>query len=453
MSIPGDSAARTAAQLDTAARLNPSLNALISIFHDEAMACAHAADRAAAEGRGLGALHGMTVSIKDNIDVAGRPTTAGAAFLRGNVATRDAPVVERLRAAGATIVGKANMAELAFGSRSYSAVGGQCRNPWAPDRIPGGSSGGSAVSVAAGMCTGSLGSDTGGSVRLPSALNGVTGLRPTLGRVPSRGSVPVSEGHDTIGPIARSARDVAAIFAVIAGFDEADRTSVDVAMPDVLGQLDEGVAGLRVGMPRQHFFEQVEPAVGDAVMSAAREFERLGAVLVDVDVPMAGEAHRHMTNMVFADACHVYRDRLQNAPETITASVVERMRNGFSVTGLQYAEAIDYARRWRLALRRLFADVDLLLSPTTPTQAPPIEDGHNLLEATRAATRNTYAGALGGIPGLSLPCGLTPDGLPVGLQLEAAWWREPLLLRAGCAYQRATPFHSLRPPTHAAGAA
>lgn len=200
-------------------------------------------------------------------------------------------------------------------------------------------------------------------------------------------------------------------------------------------------------MPRQHFFEQVEPAVGDAVMCAARELERLGAVLVDVDVPMAIDAHRHMTNMVFADACHVHRDRLENAPETITASVVERMGKGFSVTGLQYAEAIDDARRWRLALRRLFADVDLLLSPTTPMQAPPIEDGHNLLEATRAATRNTYARALGGIPGRSLPCRLTPDGLLVGLQLAAAWWREPLLLRAGCAYQRVTPFHTFEPPT------
>lgn len=437
---------RTQAQLRQAERLNPQLNALISIHHDSALAAARAADAAAARGDSLGPLHGMTLSIKDNIDMAGHATTAGAEFLRGNVAAADATIVDRLRRAGATFVGKANMAELAFGSRSLSAVGSQCRNPWNTGRIPGGSSGGSAVSVATDMCTASLGTDTGGSVRLPSAINGVSGLRATFGRIPSRGSLPVSEGHDTVGPIARDVTDLAAVFAVIAGYDPLDRTSANVPVPDFLPALSDGIAGRRIGIPRNHYFGDVEPAVGQAVMDAARVLEKLGAVLVDVDVPGAQDVHAHMSRMVFADVCHVHGERLQKQPGTITASVVERMRNGFDVTGIQYAQAIEFARQWQFTLRQLFVGVDMLLSPTTPVAAPPIEDGLNLLEATRSATRNTYAGALGRIPGLSVPCGLTPEGLPIGLQLEAAWWQEPLLLQAGAAFQRHTAFHRLQPP-------
>ena len=226
----GSAVEQTQAHLEQSERLNPRLNALIAIRRDQAIAQAQEADRIASRGESMGVLHGMTVSVKDNIDIAGEPTTAGAEFLRDNLAARDATVVQRLRQAGAILVSKANMAELAFGSRSYSAVGGQCRNPWNDRNIPGGSSGGSAVSVAADMCTGSLGTDTGGSVRLPSCYNGVSGLRPTLGRIPNTGVVPVSEHYDTVGPIARSVYDVARLFSVLAGYDAADGVSVDLSL-------------------------------------------------------------------------------------------------------------------------------------------------------------------------------------------------------------------------------
>lgn len=436
----------TEAHLAQAERLNPRLNALIAIRRDQALADARRADAAAARGESLGLLHGMTMTIKDNIDIAGEPTTAGADFLRDNVPSEDSPVVARLRKAGAIMVAKANMAELAFGSRSFSAVGGQCRNPWNPDHIPGGSSGGSAVSVATDMCIGSLGSDTGGSVRLPACYNGVSGLRPTHGRVPNRGGVPVSEHNDTIGPIARSVGDVARIFAVIAGFDLLDPSSVDMPLGNFLPTLNDGIAGRRIGIPRNHYFEQCEPAVVDAVMAGARMLEKAGAVLVDVDVPMAGDAHLMQTRSVFSDVCHVFHDRMLHHPETITASVVERMRNGFDVTGIQYAEAMAFKTRFRVVLRQLFAQVDILLSPTAPAVAALIEDGANLLEATKASTRNTYAGAIGSIPGLSVPCGLSPSGLPIGMQLEAAPWREPLLFQAGVAFQQTSDFHLLKAP-------
>lgn len=432
--------------LAQAEKLNPMLNALIAIRRPQALEDARRADEAAARGESLGLLHGMTMTIKDNIDIAGEPTTAGAAFLRDNIPATDAPVVERLRKAGAVIVGKANMAELAFGSRSYSAVGGQCRNPWATDRIPGGSSGGSAVSVASYMCLGSLGTDTGGSVRLPSCYNGVSGIRPTHGRVPNRGGVPVSEHNDTVGPIARAVTDVARIFAVIAGYDALDPSSVDVPVPNFLPTLFDGVKGRRIGIPRNHYFDDVDPAVGRAVMAGARVLEAAGAVLVDIEVPMAGDAHLMQTRAIFSDVCSVFHERLLKNPASITASVVERMRHGLEVTGVEYAEAQAFRTRFRMVLRQVFAQVDMILSPTAPHAAPPIEDGANLLDATKASTRNTYIGGAAAIPGLSLPCGMAPEGVPIGLMLEAAWWQEPMLFQAGVAFQQRTDFHRQRAP-------
>ncbi|SDV50792.1 amidase [Chitinasiproducens palmae] len=447
---------QTRAQLGNMARFNDALNAMILPTPDAALQDAARADAALARGECLGLLHGMTVSVKDNIDMAGLPTTAGARFLADNIAQTDAPVVARLRRAGAVIVGKANMAELAFGSRSFSAVGGQCRNPWDRERIPGGSSGGSAVSVAADFCTGSLGTDTGGSVRGPACYNGLTGLRVTHGRVPINGVVPVSEHNDTVGPIARAATDVARLFAVIAGYDDGDpnavppsraaNASIESLLHNFLPTLNDGIRGKRIGIAQKPYFEQLEAGVADKVMAAAAELERAGAVLIDVDLPLAPEVHAHASASIFSDVCSVFFERLSNAPETITASVVERMRHGLQVTGVRYAQAQAFRIRWRRQLAQLFHGVDLLLSPTSPGGAPLIDDGANLLEATRRATVNTYAGAYGGIPGISIPCGFSATGMPLGLQLEAAWWNEPLLLQAAVAYQAVTDFHTRRAP-------
>ena len=441
----GSAVEQTQAHLEQSERLNPRLNALIAIRRDQAIAQAQEADRIASRGESMGVLHGMTVSVKDNIDIAGEPTTAGAEFLRDNLAARDATVVQRLRQAGAILVSKANMAELAFGSRSYSAVG-QCRNPWNDRNIPGGSSGGSAVSVAADMCTGSLGTDTGGSVRLPSCYNGVSGLRPTLGRIPNTGVVPVSEHYDTVGPIARSVYDVARLFSVLAGYDAADGVSVDRPVPNFLPHLHAGIQGRRIGLPGNHYFEALGPGVGEAVLAGARILEQAGAVLVDIHVPLAGEAHLHQSRAVFSDICHQFDDALTNRPESITASVVERMRHGLAVTGVQYAEALAFRNRYRVMLREIYSQVDIVLSPTAPQTAPLIDDGANLLEATKASTRNTYAGSVGALPGLSVPCGFDAQGLPIGMQLEAAWWQEDLLFQAGIAFQRETDHHLRRSP-------
>ncbi len=431
--------------LDVIERDGERLNAFVTVAPEAAREAAEAADRAAAEGRWLGLLHGMVMAVKDNIETAGLRTTSGSTFFENHVPNDDAAVVARLRRAGAVIVGKAMLHELCFGIRSVNPVSGQCRNPWNTERVPGGSSGGSAAALAAGMVEGALGSDTGGSVRLPASICGVSGLRPTVGRVPNHGATPVSATFDTIGPMARRVEDVARILAVIAGPDRRDPISIDRPLENFLPGLGDGIAGVRVGVPGNFYFDDLADDIAEPVMAAVRELERHGAELVEVDVPGAEETHLHATVMIFSDACAYHAERLSERPEGFSKDVYDRMTNGWRYSAVDYARALRAREAWRRSLADLFERVDILVSPTTPSDPPPVVDDRTLLEATADATRNTYAGGLGAIPGLSVPCGFSAAGFPVGLQLEAAWWREPLLLRAGVAYQSATEWHLARP--------
>lgn len=422
------------------------VNAMITIDDAGARAAARAADDAADAGRWLGLLHGVPVAVKDNIDTAGLRTTCGSRFFEQHVPNHDAPVVRRLRAAGAVILGKATLHEFAFGIRSNNPVSGQCRNPWDLTRVPGGSSGGSGAAVAMDMCVAALGSDTGGSVRLPAAFNGISGLRPTVGRVPNAGCMPVCASQDTIGPMARSVADVARVFSVIAGPDADDPSSVDAPLGNFLPHLGDGIEGVRIGIPRNHYLDGVDGEIAAAVTAAASVLESLGAQLVDVSVPGAEQMHQFATVVIFSDACAVHAERLQSDPSRFDEQVLARMRNGLAFTAVDYANAMRAREQWKLDLSKVFDTVDLILSPTVHTRVPPVAEDRSLLEATRDATRNTYAGAFGQLPGLSVPCGFTSDGLPVGLQLEARWWNEPLLLRAGHAYQQRTDWHLRRAP-------
>jgi aspartyl-tRNA(Asn)/glutamyl-tRNA(Gln) amidotransferase subunit A len=251
------------------------INSLITVTADEARRQADLADKATADGRWLGLLHGVPMAIKDNIETAGVRTTSGSKFFSDHVPNQNAAVVDRLLNAGAIMVGKATMHELAFGIRSNNTVSPPCRNPWNTDRIPGGSSGGSGASVAAGMCIGSLGSDTGGSVRLPASINGISGLRPTHGWVPNHASTPVSPSFDTIGPMARSVADVARIFAVIAGFDYRDPLSREQPLVNFLPSLNDGIKGIRIGLPENFYLENLHPEIEKAFETAAKYLRHL----------------------------------------------------------------------------------------------------------------------------------------------------------------------------------
>ncbi|MVW78120.1 amidase [Bordetella sp. 02P26C-1] len=445
VNIPTTSEAAVKQCIENIERWNPHINAIVTLDAETALEAARRADALTQSGRASGLLHGVPILVKDNIDTAGLRTTYASGFFKDHVPDRDATVVRRLREAGAIILGKVTLHEFAFGVRSNNPVIGQCRNPWNPARIPGGSSGGSGAAIAAGMAPLALGTDTGGSVRVPASLNGVCGLRPTVGRVSNHGCMPVSATHDTIGPLARTVPELARLFSVMAGFDPHDHVSERQEVGNLLVDMHAGIKGLRIGIPSNHYFDGVDSEVAYAVQEAMRVLESLGAIMVPITVDGAQTAHAYATTMIYSDACAVHEERLAQPDERWLPATLERMQMGLQYTGRDYARALRAREAWCRSLEDVFSSVDVILSPTSPTVAPPIEDGRSLFEATRAVTQNTYAGAFGKLPGLSVPCGFSSDGMPIGLMLEAAPWREATLFRAGVAYQNQTDWHLRQP--------
>ncbi|MEZ5817063.1 MAG: amidase [Hyphomicrobiaceae bacterium] len=437
------SIARLEANLAAEKAWNPHVNAVITSM-PSAHADAEAADKAAVEGRWLGLLHGATVAVKDNIDTAGTKTTMASKWFADNVPNRDAPVVARMRKAGAVLSHKVTLHEFAFGVRSMSSLIGQCKNPWDTSRIPGGSSGGSGVAVVTGMADMALGTDTGGSVRIPAAINGITGLRPTSGRVPNAGCFPVSAAHDTIGPMARSALDCARLFAVIAGYDADDPTSRDKPLENFLPTLGDGIGAVRIGVVRNYYFDNVPADRAQALEAAIKQLETLGAKISDVTLPGAETVQDQCAVMVYCDACDVHRERLKD-PSMWAPQTIDRLKLGLDWTGVDYAAAMRAKEAWMRTLAKTFEKVDVLLTPTIPIDPPPHAEDRSLWAATKAVAQNTYNGAFGHVPGIAVPCGFSSAGFPVSMQLEAAWWKEPLLLRVAHAYQQVTDWHLRRP--------
>jgi aspartyl-tRNA(Asn)/glutamyl-tRNA(Gln) amidotransferase subunit A len=246
--------------------------------------------------------------------------------------------------------------------------------------------------------------------------------------------------------MARSVADLARVFCVLAGPDGQDPLCVDQPLENFLPRLGDPLTGIRIGIPSNHYFDDAVPEIASAVMAAARELEQLGAVLVDVELPGADEMQQLATVIIYSDACAVHAERLASSPQTFDEQVLARMRTGLDYTGVDYANAVRGRAVWKQQLAKVFQQVDVLLSPTIHTPVPFIDDGLSLLNSTKNATRNTYLGAFAQLPGLSVPCGIHTDGMPIGLQLEAAWWREPLLMQLGYAYQQVTDWHQSRPP-------
>ena len=445
------SAVRTAveATLDRIDALNPRYRALVDVHAEQARADADRCDVRRAEGSWSGPLDGMIVAPKDNIDTACTRTAAGSRLFADHVPSRDAFVVDRIRRAGGIVIGKASMMELAFGLRTRDAIAGQCLNPWDEARVPGGSSGGSACAVMLDFCQGALGTDTGGSVRMPSALCGATGLRPTHGRVSNGGVRPVSVSFDTVGPIACDVADVARLYSVISGYDPDDPHSRAMPFEDWTRDMMQDVAGLRVGIPRNFYFEDVDAEIVHAVEAVARHFEAAGATLVDIDVRNAAHAHERATRIILADACALYSDALANRRGDISEQVFERMVAGLDLSGVDYAEALRFRETWTREAELRFDDVDVTLIPTTPVVAPFVEDNQHLTHATRTVTRFTYGGSLAGLPGISFPCGFSRDGLPIGALLEGAPWAEARLFRLVAHWQANTHWHRQKPPARA----
>jgi aspartyl-tRNA(Asn)/glutamyl-tRNA(Gln) amidotransferase subunit A len=432
------------AYLQRIERIDGRVKSYITVAADEARERALEADRAFERGSLLGPLHGLPVALKDNVDTAGIRTTVGSAFFAERVPDRDAEVARRLSAAGAVVLGKLTMHEFAYGATNQNPHYGACRNPWNLDRIPGGSSGGSGAAVGAGLCAAAIGTDTGGSVRIPAALNGVTGLRPTTGRVSARGIFPITWTFDTAGPLARGVEDAALVFSVIAGPDPEDPASIDHPVEDVLQGVEQGTTGLRAGVPRNFFFDGVDPDVVGRVRDAIEVLARAGLVVEEIDLPGSERADEVTTRMVWAEAYAIHRRRLDEQPGLFGEDVRRRLLLGRDVTGADYADCRQWARRWRRSLDTAFGDVDLILTPATETTAPRAESAE-MIATTRRLTRLTYAWTLSGLPALSVPCGFDRSGLPIGLQIAAGRFGEATLVRAGAAYQRETDWHLCEP--------
>lgn len=430
--------------LERAERLNPKLNAFLLIDREGALEAARRADEERRAGRVRGPLHGVPVGLKDLFDTAGIRTTAGSKHFADRIPTEDAYTVARLRDAGAVMIGKLNLHEWALGVTTANFHWGVCHNPWDLDRIPGGSSGGTGAALAADIIPAGTGSDTGGSIRIPAALCGVTGLKPTYGRCSLRGVVPLSWTLDHVGPLARTVEDCALVLQTMAGYDALDPHSEQAPTPDFAASMRNGVRGLRIGIPSNHFFDNCDPEVASAVEAAAREFERLGARVTGVAIPDAPAALAHNGIILISDAAAFHRERLEGAREAFGEDVLGLLDIGSKTPATAYALALDFRRSYRRWLEReLFANVDVVLHPTTPIPAPPIAES---AAARNLLIQNTAPWNIAGAPVLALPCGFTASGLPVGMSLAGRFWDEATLLRAGHAYQQATDWH-LRAPT------
>ncbi|MSP67831.1 MAG: amidase [Alphaproteobacteria bacterium] len=427
-------------------RHDATLRGMITTMAASARAEADAADAAALRGDWLGPLHGVTVSLKDVIDTAGVRTTAGAQFFTEHVPTRDAEIVTRLKRAGAVIVGKVNLHEFAYGGTTQNPFFGSCRNPWDPERIPGGSSGGSGAATAAEYATISLGTDTAGSGRVPAALNGLACLRPTTGRISNRGVFPCSPAYDTISPMAYRVADVARAYGALAGYDAEDPVSVDAPVDDPLGPLHAPLAGMRIGLPRRYFFEDVDGDILAGTKAAAFVLEKLGARLVECDIPGAEDAKDYFEKIFHPDAAHVHRERLRNDPGKFGRDTLERLNQmGLGPSAADYAASLRRQEWFTRQLQEVFAGVDAVFSPGCGTVAPRIADSAQTTTTTRRLTRFCYVWSFAKLPVLAVPCGLTGAGMPFGFAIAGPPWQEARLLRIGAAFQRATDWHTRRP--------
>ena len=426
--------------LERIERVSPALNAFRTVMDAHAREAASAADEAVEAGAPLGPLHGVPVAVKDNIEVKGVPMTAGTRVLSGCVAGSDAFVVRALRAAGAVIIGKLHMAEWAIGGTTQNIHFGDAHNPWDLRRSAGGSSGGSGAAVAADLAPVALGTDTGGSVRIPAALNGLVGLRPTCGRVSNAGAIPVSWTFDTIGPLARRAEDVGVVLKVIAGFDPDDPVSVERSAQDFGPNLRAGVRGLRIGvLVDDELADRLAPEIASALDDAARVFESIGASLRSVALHGTRAIVERTAEMLLAEAAAVHEQRLRESPEIFAADVLTRLRRGASVSGSQYARARQDQRRWTRAVQQALGEVDVLLAPSTPIAAPLLADS-DPLETTATLSAHLAIFSFARVPALAVPVGFS-SGLPLGMQLVGRHFEEWTLLRAAHAYQSVTDWH------------
>jgi aspartyl-tRNA(Asn)/glutamyl-tRNA(Gln) amidotransferase subunit A len=434
----------TRACLDRVERLNPRLNAFITVTAETALAEARAAEAEVRGGGWRGPLHGIPIALKDLVDTAGVRTTAASAVFKDRVPAEDAFVVRRLKEAGAICLGKLNMHEFAYGGSSVISAFGPVRNPWSPDRTAGGSSAGSAAAVAARLCYGAVGSDTGGSIRQPAAYCGIVGLKPTFGRVSTRGAIPLAWSLDHLGPMTRTVRDAGLMLAAMAGYDPKDPASAP--LPPVDYETARGdVRKLRVGLPRPYFYEDLDPRVEAVTNAALSALAGLAASTIDTEIETGNDIS---VPVLQAEAWAFHEAMVARTPERYDPQTLRRIQSGALVTTAAYVRARRKLEELRHTAGEVFSKVDVLVTPTT--RVPPftigeLQDPDELRPRELRMLLNTRPWNALGLPTISLPCGFTESGLPLGLQIAGPRGAEGLVLGLAQAFEQATGWHRRAP--------
>lgn len=432
--------------------LDASIHAFIRVMPQRALAQARAAENTLKSGADLGALHGIPYAAKDLFDVKGVPTTAGTRLLADNIAKQDCTVVRKLAAAGMVLLGKNHTVQFAYGVAGINHDHGTPHNPWhTMPHAPGGSSSGSAVAVAAGLVPMALGSDTGGSVRVPAALCGIVGLKTTVGRISRAGVYPLSWTLDSVGPITRSVEDAALVYQALQGTDLRDGSTAGVASHDALRGLKDGVKGLRIAFGETLFFDGVDPEVEKAVREAGQVFRSLGAQLAGVEVPEAAAAWAEQKRplLIAAEACAVNRELLDKHLDALDPVIGPRMLTGRTLSAPDYFALLRRYAELREQVQWTLRDLDALIVPTTMAAARPLAAIDASLDAymdyNTKLHRNCGVGNILNFCGVSVPCGFTSEGLPIGLMVYAKPLAEDMALRVAYAYEQATEWHTRHP--------
>ena len=439
--------------LDRIAKWQPRLNAFMAIEADAALAAADAADAALARGNSSGALHGVPLAHKDMYYDAGKVVTCGSRIRRDFVATTTSTALQRLKDAGTIRLGSLQMVEFAFGPTGHNTHYGAVHNPWNVDHVTGGSSSGSGSAVAARLTFAALGSDTGGSIRMPAHFCGVTGLKTTVGRISRAGAMPLSQSLDTVGPLAQTAEDCALLTGLMAGADPEDPTAATLPVPDYMAAAKGSIKALRIGVPTAFYVDDLDPEVARVLDDTIAVLRHEGAEIVKVDLPDQRQLTAACQLVLAAEAAAFHKRWMIERPQDYGPQVLMRLQNGLAIPAVSYLEAM----RWRgpalAAYLAAVATTDAILAPVAPMPAPTIaeSDVGNSLDAEAVIQRITkFTRPINylGLPSLSIPSGFTKSGLPVGMQLVGRSFDEATLLRIGAAFQRATDYHQ-RVPTPA----
>jgi len=436
--------------LDRIARFEPSLNAFLEVWGNSAMTAAVKAEQEIAAGNYLGPLHGIPVGLKDLIDVEGTNTTGGSKVLAENLAESDATVVKKLKASGAILMGKLNLVEFAFGTTGLNPHTGDVKNPWDTTRVTAGSSSGSGAAVAAGMVVAALGSDTGGSIRMPASLCGIAGHKPTYGRVSRAGVLDLSWSMDHVGPMTRTTEDCALMMNVLAGHDSADPASSQEPVSDFTSNLNEGLEGLKIGVPSHYFFDDFVDAEIKALVYAALDLlSANGAEIVELTMPWVGKGRPINFGVILPEAVSIHEKMISEHADLYSPAVRSRIQSGLNVSAIDYVRA-QRARQWfNHQVAEVMKQVDVLITPTVPIGTPTIAE-------CTPSPGNPGAGSelpmftgvfdVTGQPSHSIPCGFSKIGMPIGMMITGHPFDESTILGVGHAYEQLTDWHQ-RPPT------